>query len=174
MNKLLEFQKKVGVIKKGSVNPFYKSKYADINGVLDEIKPILNELGLVLTQPLEVRDGKNILATYLKEDDKTLLESAIVLPENPDPQKIGSAITYYRRYSLQAMLSLEAEDDDAESAKPKVRNFTAEASKLMDLNALTNWYNSLTPDEQKQAKSVAKNRKEEIKELDKTPFGKTG
>jgi hypothetical protein len=119
MNKLLEFQKRVGSIKKDSVNPFYKSKYADINSLLDIVKPVLNEVGLLVVQPLGILDGKNILMTKVFDDDKIVLESSIIIPDNLDPQKIGSAITYYRRYSLQSLLLLEAEDDDAESAKPK-------------------------------------------------------
>ena len=120
MSKLLEFQKRVGAIKKDSVNPFYKSKYADINSLLDVVKPLLNELGLLCVQPLITIEGKNALRTIVFDDDKIVLESAIILPDNLDPQKIGSAITYYRRYSLQSLFLLEAEDDDAESTKPKV------------------------------------------------------
>ena len=119
MDKLLEFQKKVGAIKKDSVNPFYKSKYADINSLLDVVKPLLNEVGLLAVQPLEIREGKNALITKIFDGDKVILESAIIIPDNIDPQKIGSAITYYRRYSLQALFLLEAEDDDAESSKPE-------------------------------------------------------
>jgi len=119
MEKLLAFQKKVGAIKKDSVNPFYKSKYADINSLLDVVKPLLNEVGLLAVQPLEIREGKNALITKIFDGDKVILESAIIIPDNIDPQKIGSAITYYRRYSLQALFLLEAEDDDAESSKPE-------------------------------------------------------
>lgn len=118
MTKLFEFQTRVGAIKKDSTNPYYKSKYADINSLLDTVKPLLNEIGLTVIQPLEVRDGKNVLATKVMDGSEVLIESAIIIPDNPDPQKIGSAITYYRRYSLQALLLLEAEDDDANSAIP--------------------------------------------------------
>ena len=123
MDKLLVFQKKVGAIKKDSVNPYYKSKYADINSLLDVVKPLLNEVGLLAVQPLEIREGKNALITKIFDGDKVILESAIIIPDNIDPQKIGSAITYYRRYSLQALLLLEAEDDDAESSKPEAKGW---------------------------------------------------
>lgn len=119
MDKLFLFQQKVGAIKKDSVNPYYKSKYADINGLLDVIKPVLNEVGLTAVQPLDIKDGKNILVTKILDEGKVILESQIILPDNLDPQKVGSAITYYRRYSLQALLLLEAEDDDAEGAKQR-------------------------------------------------------
>lgn len=117
MDKLLEFQKKVGAITKDETNPFFKSKYFDINGLIENIKPILNELGLVLVQPLRMStEGKNVLTTFLMDGETNLLESAILLPDNIDPQKMGSAITYYRRYAIQSMLLLQAEDDDANNA----------------------------------------------------------
>ena len=163
MNKLLEFQKKVGAIKKDSINPYYKSKYADINSLLDVVKPLLNELGLVCVQPLGIVDGKNVLTTKISDDDKTLLESAIILPDNLDPQKIGSAITYYRRYSLQSLLLLEAEDDDAESAKVKtddkilIKIQNAKTEKELGLI-----YSSLSPEDQPKYIKLLGNKKESL------------
>jgi len=49
---LLELQKKVGVLTKDKKNPFFKSNYLDINTIIEVLKPILNELGLVMIQPL--------------------------------------------------------------------------------------------------------------------------
>ena len=117
--KLLKLQQKVGSISKDETNPFYKSKYFDINGLLKELKPILNEIGIVITQPLTVKDGVNILQTKVTdgESGKILEMSEIILPNNLDPQKMGSAITYYRRYSLQSMLLLQSEDDDGNLTK---------------------------------------------------------
>lgn len=117
MKKILDFQKKVGAISKDSENPFYKSKYFDINKLLEVVKPILNELGLVLLQPLTELNGKPALRTIIldTELDKSpyeIVDFTTPLPENPDPQKMGSIITYYRRYSIQSLLGLQAEDDD--------------------------------------------------------------
>jgi len=121
MSKILEFQKEVEAIKKDSKNPFFKSNYFDINSLLAEIKPLLNKLDLVLIQPLRVVDGKNVLKTILIDGDKEILAGEIILPDLQDPQKLGSAITYYRRYSIQSMLLLQAEDDDGNNAKPEVK-----------------------------------------------------
>lgn len=120
MDKLLEFQKKVGAISKDETNPFFKSKYFDINGLIENIKPILNEVGLTLTQPIRIDNGKNILCSYLEDGDKTIVYSQMILPDIQDPQKLGSAITYYRRYAIQSMLLLQAEDDDSNVASGKV------------------------------------------------------
>lgn len=120
MDKLLEFQKRVEAIKKDSKNPFFKSSYLSLNGLLDAIKPLLNKLGLVLLQPLENINNLPAIRTVIYDGDKKLIDGIIILPNLLDPQKMGSAITYYRRYSLQSMLLLQAEDDDAEEAKKEI------------------------------------------------------
>ena len=119
MNKLLSFQQKVGVVLKDSQNPFFKSSYADLNALLDVVKPILNELELSIHQPLGIDSGKNVLKTQIVDGDNMIAESIIYLPDIQDPQKIGSAITYFRRYSLQSLLMLQAIDDDSNMASNK-------------------------------------------------------
>lgn len=123
LKKLLEVQKEIGSIKKESVNPFYKSTYFDINALLSQIKPILNKNGLVLFQPLTNQDGKWALATNISDvESGESIRDIVILPEVLDPQKAGSAITYFRRYALQSLLALEAEDDDGNSASIKVKD----------------------------------------------------
>lgn len=118
--KLLETQKEIGAIKKDSDNPFYHSKYFDINGLLSVVKPILNKNGLLITQALEVRESKMVLVTKITEaETEKFIEAVMLMPENLDTQKMGGAITYDRRYSLQALLALEAEDDDGNDASTK-------------------------------------------------------
>ena len=128
--KLLVVQREIGAITKESTNPFYKSKYFDINKLLEVVKPALNKHGLVLTQPL---DGNTLKTLILDADSGEYVASMVSLPDNPDPQKRGSIITYFRRYSLQSLLALQAEDDDAESAshpEPKHPNNSAIETKL--------------------------------------------
>lgn len=129
--KLLEVQKEIGAIKKDATNPFFRSKYFDINGLLAAVKPVLNKHGLILTQALTHIDGKIALATTLTSSErlsgevdeiepkfyKDIISSTCPLPETTDAQKAGSAITYFRRYALQSLLALEAEDDDAEGSR---------------------------------------------------------
>ncbi len=118
--KLLEVQKKIGAIKKDKDNPFFHSKYADINSMLEQVKPIINGYGLILTQPLSVIDGRLGINTFIMDAaSEEHIASSCVLPQIEDPQKMGSAITYFRRYSLQSLLALEAEDDDANVASGK-------------------------------------------------------
>lgn len=119
--KLLEAQRKIGAIAKDSTNPFFHSKYFDINGVLEVVKPILNEQGIIVIQPL---DGDKLKTILIDAETGETMESIINLTINPDPQKMGSAITYFRRYSLQSFLALQAEDDDAETASAPHRVVT--------------------------------------------------
>lgn len=124
MKKLLEVQKEVKAIKKDEANTFFKNKYFDINGLLEELKPILNKAGLVVLQPIVTSEsGVNVLKTLVidAEDGKTIVESSIALPVVADPQKLGSAITYFRRYALQSLFLLSAEDDDSEKVSAPMR-----------------------------------------------------
>tara|TARA_R110002096_G_scaffold217142_1_gene405150 strand:- start:5009 stop:5518 length:510 start_codon:yes stop_codon:yes gene_type:complete len=115
--KLLEVQKEVGAVSKDSENPFFKSKYFDINGLIQHVEPILTKHGLVLLQP--IKEGKQYSIIYDAETGENA-DSCLELPHISDPQKLGSAVTYYRRYTLCSLLALQAEDDDANAASKHV------------------------------------------------------
>ena len=118
--KLLKVQKEIGAIGKDSTNPFFKSAYFDINKLLDVAKPILNSHGLVLLQTLSNINGVASIKTMIIDPESgQSIEENTPLTQNPDPQKMGSAITYFRRYSLQSLLGLQAEDDDGNKASGK-------------------------------------------------------
>ena len=117
-SKLFDLQKRLKPIKKDSVNPHFKNRYFDINTLIDAIRPELEAANLSIIQPLVIKDGKSTLQTILIDPATgEKLESSIELPTGLEPQKMGSAITYYRRYSLQSLLLLEAEDDDGNSTQ---------------------------------------------------------
>lgn len=113
-NKLLEFQKEIGVIAKDSKNPHFKNTYASLTQILSEVKPVLTKLGLVVLQP--INDGK--VWTTITDGSVIIAHASIDLPTNLAPQALGSAITYFRRYTLSSLLALEIDDDDAQMAKP--------------------------------------------------------
>lgn len=107
-------------IHKNKINPHYKSKYADLDSVLDAVTPALNNHGLAIIQLVGIVDGKTILETRLYHEGGEFTSSVFPLPETSDPQKIGSALTYARRYSLCAILSVAAdEDNDGNAASEK-------------------------------------------------------
>lgn len=121
--KLLEFQSSIEAIKKDGKNTFFKksdgkaSTYATLSNILSEVKPILNSLKLVVTQPIE----NGVVKTKITDSEGVeFIESGISLPENLNAQQLGSAITYFRRYTLSSLLSLELdEDDDGNNTIPK-------------------------------------------------------
>tara|TARA_R110002012_G_scaffold32727_1_gene96288 strand:+ start:50 stop:475 length:426 start_codon:yes stop_codon:yes gene_type:complete len=119
-NKLYKVQKEIGAISKNSKNPFYNSKYFDINSLIKQVTPILEKHKLLLLQP--IREGKQY--SVIIDLDGGSVESSLELPTNLDAQKIGSAITYYRRYTLQSLLGLQAEDDDGNGAIPNKKKST--------------------------------------------------
>ncbi|MCE2706938.1 MAG: ERF family protein [Proteobacteria bacterium] len=111
-SKLLDFQKRVGIVKKDSKNPHFKNTYASLTQILSEVKPLLTECGLVLVQPISL-DGVGTTIIDCETGEK--IETIISLPSNLNPQQLGSAITYFRRYTLASLLALEIDDDDAQS-----------------------------------------------------------
>jgi hypothetical protein len=122
---LCKFQSSIGKVKKESTNPFFKSKYASLANILEVIQKPLADAGLSFTQ---FPDG-DALTTLLMHDSGEWIEASYTMPvaKINDPQAMGSAITYARRYALGAILGLNIdEDDDAEKAmvrkvEPKVQ-----------------------------------------------------
>jgi len=111
--KLAAVKKEIGAISKDSTNPFFKSKYFDINGLLKHVEPLLEKNGLLLLQP--IAEGC-VRSQIVDVDSGENVWSSMQLTQLSDPQKMGSMITYYRRYTLQSLLGLQAEDDDANAA----------------------------------------------------------
>jgi len=111
--KLWRAKQQIGKVSKNAKNPHFKNNYADINALTAEVEPILLEFGLLMMQPIV--DGY-VSTVVMDAESGESVSSSMRLPEINDPQKIGSAITYYRRYTLQSLLCLQTEDDDAQSA----------------------------------------------------------
>tara|TARA_R110000787_G_scaffold172799_2_gene285387 strand:+ start:92 stop:610 length:519 start_codon:yes stop_codon:yes gene_type:complete len=115
--KLFELRKEIGSISKDTKNPFYKSRYFDINSLIKQLDPLLEKHRLLLMQPIE----EDIVMTKIMcLDNETGVVSGLKLPDIIDPQKLGSCITYYRRYTLASLLGLQSVDDDANLGSGKV------------------------------------------------------
>ena len=111
--KLHEAKKEIGVVKKNAKNPHFKNTYADLNALIDAVEPILLEKGLIMLQP--IKDGK-VYTQIIDIDTFESVESCIDLSPNLTAQALGSQITYYRRYTLQSLMSLQSDDDDGQKA----------------------------------------------------------
>lgn len=115
----------MGAVTKGATNPFFKSKYADINDVIQTIKESLNGNGITYLQPLKVieigGEKVNVVETILLHTSGEYIssETEIVQASKNDPQKFGAAVTYSRRFGLQSIIGLPAEDDDGNKASGK-------------------------------------------------------
>jgi hypothetical protein len=104
----------------------HHSKYADLNAILSTVEPVLLENGLLLIQPIQ----GNSVCTQIVDINYSgaMIESCMELPQGITPQQMGSAITYYRRYTLQSALSLQAVDDDGQQASKETPTETKKES----------------------------------------------
>lgn len=119
---LINVQRKLQPIAKDAENPFTKSWYASLNNVMEACRDALIENGIWLCQyPVPVDQANSLgLVTKLTHAESGQWQSSLAVVPLPkaDPQGMGSAMTYARRYSLTAMLGMVTEDDDGESSKP--------------------------------------------------------
>lgn len=107
---LCSFQSAVETIRKTSVNPFFKSKYASLSDILEVIRQPLADNGLSFVQ---FPSGEYCLMTMLMHvSGEYIAESYKMTPTKNDPQGAGSVITYQRRYALGAVLGLNIDIDD--------------------------------------------------------------
>jgi hypothetical protein len=119
--KLNNFRTTVGAIRKDKDNTYHKSKYADINTVIEVINPALSELGLIdIDTTKKDENGKTWLNTKLinidNPEEYLEIETPLLLKDSNNPQALGSALTYARRYNRVTLLGLEQDDDDGNSA----------------------------------------------------------
>lgn len=112
----------INALQKDKDNPYFKSKYVDLNQILDEVKKKVQDAGFCMPQTVVSVFQDSYLHTYLHteliwvETGEVFLDCDLPLGDVKDMQKLGSAITYARRYSLLPMLQLQCEDDDGNEA----------------------------------------------------------
>lgn len=119
---------------KDAKNPFFNSKYADLSSVWEAIREALTKNGLAVVQAIDLTTGEKpvqVLKTMLIHTSGEYITSQyLIQPAKNDPQGVGSAITYARRYALSALVGVVAdEDDDGEAAtrEKKVASVTGAA-----------------------------------------------
>jgi hypothetical protein len=128
---LCAVQSKIKGAQKDSKNPFFDSKYADLQSVWDSCRELLGANGLSIAQTFEPCENGVVVTTTLLHSSGQWLSGSLRLPAvKQDPQAYGSAITYGRRYALAAMIGIYQTDDDAEGSmirepKPESKNTPA-------------------------------------------------
>lgn len=102
---------------KNAANPHFKSKYADLAEVLNTVRPVFAKHGLAVTQFPAFADGLASVETVLTHSSGEWMSGTASAPVvKQDPQGVGSALTYLRRYSLAAVAGIAQEDDDGNAA----------------------------------------------------------
>jgi hypothetical protein len=109
---------------KDSTNPFYKSSYADLESVIEAIKKPMVANELSFTQLTKFNDtGFLLIETMIMHSSGEYMsgEYPVICKDMNDPQKVGAAMTYARRFSLASAFGVPQIDDDGNIAaeKPK-------------------------------------------------------
>jgi len=128
---LCKAQGQMGGASKAKNNPFFKSKYADLSEVIRAIKEPFATNGLSYVQfPIEEGGRVGIETMLMHESGEFLSNSFTVNLSKQDAQGAGSAITYCRRYGLQAVAGIPSEDDDGNTASQDNKKASDEPVKL--------------------------------------------
>ena len=137
---LLAFSKKMISVKKDSVNPHFRNKYASLSAIIETTQKPLSECGLVIIQ---TPTGENELTTRLLHESGEYFEDTYTMrPQKNDPQGLGSAITYQRRYAYGAIINLNIDEDDdgnegskrpkKPETKPELKESTEQFKKVVE------------------------------------------
>lgn len=132
---LSKAQGKIKGAAKDTANPFFKSKYADLASVWDACRDQLSAHGLSVIQTTE--DGLEyvtIITTLSHSSGEWIRGRLTMKPVKNDPQGVGSAITYARRYALAAIVGVAPEDDDGEAASGRPQRTIKETFSVNDGN----------------------------------------
>lgn len=110
---------------KDSTNPYFKSDYANLESVWESIRKPLTDNELSVCQTTDVREGvTGIVTTLLHSSGQFIQGFYPLVAVKQDPQAVGSAMTYARRYTLAAIIGQIQVDDDAESAMDRTPETT--------------------------------------------------
>lgn len=112
-------------------NPHFRSTYADLGAILGAVSPVLRAHDLMVMQSVKCDESHTELLTELRHVPTSggggQINSTYPLPQQDDPQKLGSALTYARRYALSTILGIVTEkDDDGNGASASGQNTSSQ------------------------------------------------
>ena len=154
LNKALaQAQSEVENATKGSINPHFKNRYADLAEVLNTVRPVFASHGLSIVQSTSY-DGSlvSVTTTILHAEGGYISSTASCVPAKADAQGVGASTTYLRRYALAAMTGIAQEDDDGQSA---AHNKPAAPATKEDISSLKTRMEGLGVDEEAFLKYLA-------------------
>ena len=128
---LIKFHDSGAAAKKGADNPFFKSKYASLEEVIETVRAEAGKVGLTFVQLVDFDEHHIFVTTILMHESGECVtgRTPVLTKDNTDPQKMGSGITYAKRYGLQAAFGLPSEDDDGNEASVSTPKVTKVAKK---------------------------------------------
>lgn len=131
------FQAELPTVRKSATNPHFKSKFAPLDEVNPAVLAVLSKHGLAwATLPCVLADGSPGLRYMLMHEAGGVLSGEMPLLKAGTPQEQGSAITYARRYSIQAVTGVVTdEDDDGQAASRPKQQRSAPAKTEADVSA---------------------------------------
>lgn len=139
---LIEAKKEFGKALKDKTNPHFKSKYADLGACLEAVDDALLKHGIALVQQtFESDSGVTVETVFIHSSGQTIRGGKLHVPASKhDPQGYGSALTYARRYSLQAACGIAPEDDDGNAAtqrfNPRLEALIEQMNEASDIASL--------------------------------------
>lgn len=112
---------------KDAQNPFFKSKYADLESVWEAARGPLSKNGLAISQTTEITEKGPVLTTWLIHASGEWISGQMpIISSKSDAQSLGAAITYARRFALAAIVGIVQTDDDGETAVGRISPGTHE------------------------------------------------
>jgi hypothetical protein len=131
---LAKAQAEFTTVPQSGFNPHFKNKFSTLEDCINMTRPILSKHGLAISQMPNTLDGQYVLTTILMhESGESIVSNQPVVSMKQDPQSLGSALSYCRRYSLTGVLSLASgdfeDDGNAATAPAKATPAKAKATK---------------------------------------------
>jgi hypothetical protein len=165
---LSKAQGQIDAALKGSINPHFKSKYADLNALREAIREPLSVNDLSIIQLPRTAAGAVEIETMLLHKSGEFISEVLQMPYGQNtPQAIGSALSYCRRYSLSSILNLSADDDDGNAATEATKQSNAPMKEAREVAikgsaVFAEYWKKLSNDERK---SFTSDQLSELKKL---------
>lgn len=110
-------------LEKDKQNPYFKSMYMSLDNIVNTVTPVLNEVGLIIMHHVSNQDGISYVVSTISDPESWEWFSSSFPIHGTDPQKVGSEISYWKRYNTSCLLNIvDSEDDDGNSATDDIKN----------------------------------------------------
>lgn len=151
------FRKNIKQPVKDGKNPYFKSSYVTLEGVIKSVDEAMNGTGLSFVQEVSTINGLPSVRTMLMhEDGGTMATEWLSLPlkQGATPQDVGSLITYAKRYQLAGFMGISSDvDDDGNQASQNYHQMSYSSQQQVSEQVLTEWKQTMASTCQQLSKS---------------------